>query len=73
MKAITLTDREIKALQNIVDQYLATERKDCEQYMIESGIWSILDENTIDPDDGEKHDHIYDDLKIISKLLEKLK
>ncbi len=65
-KQVTLTDRQIEALQNVVDYSIDSEYADCEMHMTENEEEGL-------PEDVEDGDHIYYDLRIISELLNEIK
>lgn len=65
---IEITDREIDALQAMIDMYVYEEHKDCR-------MWRDLNSDEvgkIEPEDWEDGDHIWYDLRVIQGLLAKI-
>lgn len=62
---INISDREINAIQNVLDTYWEQERKDCKIMLFENYGEEVLV-------DGEEHGHIYDELVVLQRLLDKI-
>lgn len=63
---VGLTDREIKALQNITKMYRVNEYQHCDQWIDNNNLGNIV------PQDLEDGDHIWYDLRVIDRLLDKI-
>lgn len=63
---IGVSDREIKALQNITEMYRVNEYQHCDQWIDNNNLGNIV------PQDLEDGDHIWYDLRVIDRLLDKI-
>ncbi len=64
-KNINVTEREVEALQNVLNMYLMDEYKDC-QMCLELN-------NGLPPEEWIEGNHIWYDLNVIDNLIKKLK
>lgn len=68
---IDITDREVLAIQEVIDAFLCDERIDCESWRFENGEGN-QDNVEVDVDEWKDGEHVYYSLKKLQNLLDRI-